>query len=98
MQEVATQVFIWEMAVWLEQRQFQPLLESQSVPSQLPIQSDHAQDGSHAKDEEANNAAAKAKDFMLTVTSTKIEVLRQRVLVKALYYGRRVREVGLFDG
>jgi len=71
-QEVATQVFIWEMAVWFEQRQFQPLLESQSVPSQLPIQSDHAQDGSHAKDEEANKAAAKAKDFMLTVMPSKV--------------------------
>jgi hypothetical protein len=54
-----------------------------------------AQDGSHAKDEDANKAAANAKDFMLTVMSSKVwEVLCQRVLVKALYYGE---ECGLSE-
>ena len=40
-QDVATQVFNWEMAVWLEHRQSQPVEAEQDEPSQLPMQSDH---------------------------------------------------------
>jgi len=69
-QEVATQVFNSEMAVWLLHRQSQPLLELQDEPSQLPTQFDHAQDGSHAKEEEAKMAAANAKDFILVSPSS----------------------------
>ena len=66
---MATQVFNCEMAVWLEHRQSQPLEEEQDAPSQLPMQSDQVQEGSHARVEVAKRAAAKgtaaAKDFML---------------------------------
>jgi len=55
------------MAVWLEQRQSQPEPEEHEEPSQLPMQSDHEQDGSHARVDVAKRAAARgaAKDFIL---------------------------------
>ncbi len=57
------------MAVWLEQRQSQPVPEEQEEPSQLPMQSDHEQDGSHARVEVAKRAAAKGatNDFILKI-------------------------------
>ena len=57
------------MAVWLEQRQSQPDPDEQEEPSQLPMQSDHVHDGSHARVDVAKKAAAKGtaavKDFMM---------------------------------
>src|ERR1700742_4029698 len=56
------------MAVWLEHRQSQPVDGEQEEPSQLPMQSDHEQDGSHGSVGVVKRAAARgradAKDFM----------------------------------
>jgi len=87
--EVATQVFNWEMAVWLEQRQSHPLLEEQEDPSQLPMQSDQEQDGSQAKDVEANNAAANAKDFILEGLLWALKLDTADVASQGYCWGRR---------
>jgi hypothetical protein len=59
------------MAVWLEQRQSQPVEDEQEEPSQAPMQSDHEHDGSHASADVVKKAAARGraavKDFILEV-------------------------------
>ena len=47
------------------QKQSHPVLESQELASQLPMQSFQAQLGAHAKEDEAKRAAANAKFFIL---------------------------------
>lgn len=88
MQEVATQVLSWLIAVELEQTQSQPDLESQLPGFQLPIQSLNEQLGNQAIAEVLKKAAANGrtvvKDFMVDDCYL-IEVLLKDFVTSEIY-------------